>query len=297
MMTLLLIIIYISFISLGLPDSLLGSAWTVMRGDLGLPVSFAGVISMIVSCGTVVSSLMSVRLIKKLGTGRVTAISVGMTAVALLGFAISHSGWFLCVCAIPLGLGAGSVDSALNNFVALHYKATHMNLLHSFWGIGATSGPVIMSFWLARENNWSMGYMTIGIIQSILVVVLIISLPLWKKAINSGESVDNEEETVAVPLRKIFEITICQTGMSGVFWILRAGIDGGLVVWNLCGSKIWRGCGYGGHVDVNLLPGNYAGAFALRFYCAEGAYRYAHQTGAWHISGGNCHTVTAAVGI
>ena len=228
MMTLLLIIIYISFISLGLPDSLLGSAWTVMHGDLGLPVSFAGVISMIVSGGTVVSSLMSVRLIKKLGTGRVTAISVGMTAVALLGFGISHSGWFLCICAIPLGLGAGSVDSALNNFVALHYKATHMNLLHSFWGIGATSGPLIMSFWLAKENNWSMGYMTIGIIQCILVVVLILSLPLWKKVKNSAAGVDNEEETVAVPLRKIFSIRFAKPACLAFFGYCALELTAGL---------------------------------------------------------------------
>ncbi|WP_312644696.1 MFS transporter [Hydrogenoanaerobacterium sp.] len=204
-MTLLLIIIYISFISLGLPDSLLGSAWPVIHADLGVAVSYAGILSMIVSCGTVVSSLMSTRLIKKFGTGIVTAVSVGMTAVALIGFGFTNVFLFLCVLAIPLGLGAGSVDTALNNFVALHYKAKHMNWLHCFWGIGATCGPVIMSLWLAKNNNWHMGYLTIGIIQSVLVAVLIASLKLWKHAaVNSTE--ENSDTVLAVPLIEVIKI-------------------------------------------------------------------------------------------
>jgi len=142
----LLIIIYISFISLGLPDSLLGSAWPVMYEELSVPVSHAGILSMIVSLGTVVSSFLSAKLIERFGTGRVTLVSVAMTAIALIGFGLSHSFIPLLFFAIPLGLGAGSVDAALNNFVALHYKAKHMNWLHSFWGVGATTGPVIMSF-------------------------------------------------------------------------------------------------------------------------------------------------------
>ena len=148
MMTLLLIIIYISFISLGLPDSLLGSAWPVMYGELQVPVSFAGIISMIIAGGTIISSFFSEKIIRRLGTGPVTAISVFMTAAALLGFSLSHSAWLLCILAVPYGLGAGSVDAALNNFVALHYKAHHMSWLHCFWGIGATAGPFIMSLCL-----------------------------------------------------------------------------------------------------------------------------------------------------
>lgn len=143
-MTLLLTIIYLSFISLGLPDSLLGSAWPSMRDDLGAPVSYAGVISMIISGGTILSSFLSGKVIKLWGTGQVTVVSVLMTAVALLGFGIAPSFLWLCLLAVPLGLGAGSVDAALNNFVALHYEAKHMNWLHCFWGIGATAGPVIM---------------------------------------------------------------------------------------------------------------------------------------------------------
>ncbi|MGZ9585835.1 MFS transporter [Paenibacillus marinisediminis] len=182
MMTLLLVIIYISFISLGLPDSLLGSVWPVMRHELGAPVSYAGIISMIISCGTIISSFFSETVIRRWGTGLVTAVSVLMTAVALLGFAFAPSFIWLCLMAIPLGLGAGSIDAALNNFVALHYKAKHMNWLHSFWGIGATAGPAIMSFYLMNDRSWSLGYLTIGIIQVILVMILFMTLPLWKKA-------------------------------------------------------------------------------------------------------------------
>ncbi len=177
----LLIIIYVSFISLGLPDSLLGSAWPVMNKGLAVPVSYAGIISMIVSSGTVISSVMSTRFIKRLGTGMVIIISVVMTALALIGFGLSHSFICLLLCAIPLGVGAGSVDAALNNFVALHYEVKHMNWLHCFWGVGATVGPAIMSLWLVQNNNWHMGYISIGVIQSILVIVLIKSLPLWNK--------------------------------------------------------------------------------------------------------------------
>ena len=157
-----LLIIYLSFISLGLPDSLLGSAWPVMYGELSVPVSWAGIISMIISGGTIISSFFSERIIRRLGTGLVTFVSVAMTAAALLGFALLPGFWWLCLCAIPLGLGAGSVDSALNNFVALHYKAMHMNWLHCFWGIGASLGPVIMSIRLAEKNGWKQGYLIAG---------------------------------------------------------------------------------------------------------------------------------------
>lgn len=209
----LLIIIYISFISLGLPDSLLGSAWPVMYKDLSVAVSFAGIISMIVFSGTVISSFLSTRFIKKYGTGMVTLISVAMTAFALIGFGLSHSFVFLLLFAIPLGLGAGSVDAALNNFVALHYEAKHMNWLHCFWGVGATAGPAIMSLWLAQNNNWNMGYITIGIIQSILVIAFFISLPLWKKAVTNknkaqGSNIGiNETDVIqTLSLREIFKI-------------------------------------------------------------------------------------------
>jgi len=133
MLTLLLVIIYLAFISLGLPDSLLGTAWPAAYKDLGVSVSMAGIVSAVISCGTIISSLMSSRVIRKLGTGLTTTVSVFLTAAALFGFSLSPGYWTMVLFAIPLGLGAGSVDAALNNFVALHYKARHMNWLHSFW--------------------------------------------------------------------------------------------------------------------------------------------------------------------
>ncbi|MBP3460609.1 MAG: MFS transporter [Lachnospiraceae bacterium] len=194
MYSILLIIIYIAFISLGLPDSVLGSAWPSMQPDLAVPVSYAGGISLIIAGGTIISSLFSNYLIHKLGTGKVTAISVAMTAAALFGFSISGSYWQLCLWGIPYGLGAGSVDAALNNFVALHYKAKHMSWLHCFWGIGATAGPYIMGFVLTRGFNWTMGYRTISILQIVLTAILIFTLPLWK------EKKDGREEDKQHPL-------------------------------------------------------------------------------------------------
>ncbi len=181
MTSLLLAIIYIAFISLGLPDSILGSAWPSMYGQLNVPISYVGIISMIISGGTIVSSLFSHKLIRKAGTGVITAISVGMTAVALLGFSFSDSYWQLCFWGIPYGLGAGSVDAALNNFVALHYKSRHMSWLHCFWGIGATAGPYIMGLCLTNGLGWNTGYQSIGAVQVILVLALIASLPMWKR--------------------------------------------------------------------------------------------------------------------
>lgn len=192
MTTLLLIIIYIAFISLGLPDSLLGSAWPVIHTDLGLPVSSAGFIFMVISGGTIVSSLFSDKLIRRFGTGKVTTVSVFMTAFALLGIYFSPHAFWIFLFAVPLGLGAGAVDSALNNFIALHYKATHMNWLHCFWGIGATSGPIIMSLFLAKASGWRSGYLTIAIIQFVLVFLLLCSLPLWKKFEKDAALVETE---------------------------------------------------------------------------------------------------------
>lgn len=180
-LTILLIIIYIAFISLGLPDAILGSAWPMIHQDLNVSISSAGIATMIISGGTIISSLFSEKLIRRFGTGKVTTLSVMLTAAGLIGIYFSPSFLWICLLGVPLGLGAGAVDSALNNFVALHYEAKHMNWLHCFWGIGATAGPFIMSLFLLKENGWRMGYMTIGIIQAILVICLFISLPLWKK--------------------------------------------------------------------------------------------------------------------
>ncbi len=195
MVSLLLSIIYLAFISLGLPDSLLGSAWPVMYEELSVPVSFAGIISMIIAIGTVISSLFSDSLTKKIGAGKITAISVGMTAFALLGFSFSNSFWMLCLLAIPYGLGAGSVDAALNNYVALHYASRHMSWLHCMWGVGTVIGPNIMSYALTDGQSWNTGYRYVSFIQIALTVILIISLPLWKKkAIGKEEPKENNSE-------------------------------------------------------------------------------------------------------
>ena len=186
MFQLLLIIIYLAFISLGLPDSLLGSAWPSMYQDFSVPVSYAGGISMVIAAGTIVSSLQSDRLTKKLGTGKVTAISVLMTAIALFGFSISHSYIALCLWAVPYGLGAGSVDASLNNYVALNYESRHMSWLHCMWGLGATIGPYIMGAVLNNGQIWNMGYRYVGILQLILTAILIFSLPLWKERKPNG---------------------------------------------------------------------------------------------------------------
>ncbi len=181
MVHLLLIIIYLAFISLGLPDALLGAAWPSMYPQFDVPVSYAGIISMIIALGTVVSSLQSDRLTRKLGTGKVTAISVGITALALFGFSISHSFWMLCLWAVPYGLGAGSVDASLNNYVALHYESRHMSWLHCMWGVGAAAGPYIMGYVLTAGLGWNSGYHIIAVLQIVLTAILLCSLPLWKK--------------------------------------------------------------------------------------------------------------------
>lgn len=180
MVHILLAIIYLAFISLGLPDSLLGAAWPTMHQYFDVPISYAGWISMIIAACTIVSSLLSDRLTRRLGAGRVTTISVGMTAAALFGFSVSHAYWMLLLWAVPYGLGAGSVDAALNNYVALHYESHHMSWLHCFWGVGASIGPAIMGAAITRGMGWSGGYRIISVMQVVLTAILVMSLPLWK---------------------------------------------------------------------------------------------------------------------
>ena len=199
MFQLLLPIIYLAFISLGLPDSLLGSAWPSMYPQLSVPVSYAGVLSMIISVGTIVSSLNSDHLTRRLGTGRVTAFSVGLTAAALLGFSVSPSFGALCLWAVPYGLGAGSVDAALNNYVALHYKSCHMSWLHCMWGVGTTVGPVVMGAALSGGMSWNAGYRFIALFQVVLTAVLFCSLPLWRSRPGSSPDADPDPQPLRLP--------------------------------------------------------------------------------------------------
>lgn len=194
---LLLPVIYISFVSLGLPDALLGSAWPSIYPAFGVPVSYAGIISFIIAFCTIVSSLQSDRLTRKFGAGLVTAVSVAVTAVAIFGFSISSSFISLCLWALPYGLGAGSVDAALNNYVALHYKSKHMSWLHSMWGIGAASGPYIMGWVLAGGGTWNGGYRVISYLQAVITILLFMSLPLWKKD-REDDKKDGNGKTLAL---------------------------------------------------------------------------------------------------
>ncbi len=206
MVHLLLAVIYLSFISLGLPDSLLGAAWPSMYGQLDVPVSYAGIISMVIAGGTVLSSLQSDRLTRRLGTGKVTAVSVGMTAAALFGFSASGSFWQLCLWAVPYGLGAGSVDAALNNYVALHYASRHMSWLHCMWGVGTSLGPYIIGGALTSGAGWNVGYQRVALFQVALTAVLIASLPLWRSRRTEEDGLESGGRSRALSLGQIIRI-------------------------------------------------------------------------------------------
>ena len=210
MASLLLPVIYLAFISLGLPDALLGSAWPSMYTELGASLSWAGIVSMIISVGTIVSALCSERLNLRLGTGGITFLSVMLTAVALLGFSLSTSFWQLCLWAVPYGLGAGSVDAALNNYVALHYESRHMSWLHCMWGVGASIGPVIMGRALAG-GTWQGGYRTIALLQFALTAVLLLSLRLWKRPQANVEGADFKPHPIPELLRRpgVPQVLLC----------------------------------------------------------------------------------------
>lgn len=258
MVSLLLAIIYLAFISLGLPDSLLGSAWPAMRLELGAPLSYAGIVSMIIAGGTIVSSLLSEKAVRKLGTGLVTAVSVGMTAAALFGFSISSEFYQLCLWAVPYGLGAGAVDAALNNFVALHYSSRHMSWLHAFWGVGVTVSPYIMSASLSHQLGWQTGYRTVSILQAALTAVLFLSLPLWKKK----SSPAGEAETFSeVPLTRAVKI-------PGVPFVL-------LAFFGFCALESTAGLWASSYlVGARGIDPTVAARFTALFYLGETAGRF-----------------------
>lgn len=215
MIQLLLPIIYLAFISLGLPDSLLGSAWPSLYPVLGVPVSSMGLLSMLTSLGTIVSSLQSDRLTRTFGTGRVTVFSTALTALALFGFSVSRSFWMLCLWAVPYGLGAGSIDAALNNYVALHYKSHHMSWLHCMWGVGTVISPMLMSRALSAGQGWSSGYRTVACLQTVIAAILFCSLPLWKGRAASADS--PEPAAKALRLGEVFRIPGAKEVMACFF--------------------------------------------------------------------------------
>ena len=223
----LLAIIYISFISLGLPDGLLGAGWPEMYPALGVPVSFAGIISAIISVGTVISALMSDRLTHALGAGRVTAFSVLMTAAALLGFSLSGSFIALCLWAVPYGVGAGCVDAALNNYVAVHYESRHMSWLHCMWGVGAAAGPHIMGLALSAARGWEAGYRYVAVIQFVLTAALFISLPLWRRAENP-DAPDAGKPSERTPMPELLRIPGVRATLLAFFCYLVIESSSGL---------------------------------------------------------------------
>lgn len=205
MATLLLVVIYLSFISLGVPDSLLGTAWPVLYRELGVPLASQSAVSILCSLATMTSSMNSARIISRLGTGKVTAFSTLLTAAALLGFSFSGSFWFMCLMAIPLGLGAGCVDSALNNYVSIHYNATVMSFLHCFYGVGVMVSPYIMSVVINSAVGWRGGYRTASLIQALIGSILLLALPLWKKA-HGEESIQAEKKMKVLPISQTLRI-------------------------------------------------------------------------------------------
>jgi len=239
MIHLLLAVIYISFISLGLPDGLLGSAWPTMYQEFQVPVSYAGAVYMIICAGTVISSLMSDRITRRFGSGMVTAVSVAMTAAAMFGFSISGSYWQLCLWAIPYGLGAGSVDASLNNYVAIHYESRHMSWLHCMWGVGASVGPYIMEYALTGGHSWNMGYRYVFWIQGILVLVLFAALPMWKKRTGQSGNVESKSEERPLTWKEIFSIPGAKEIMITFFTY--AAVEQITALWS--GSYLALGCG------------------------------------------------------
>ena len=206
MFSLLLALIYVCFISLGLPDSLLGAVWPTLYVDMNVPMSYAGIISTVISVFTILSSLLSDTMSKKLGAGPLTAVSVLMTAVGMFGFGLSKKFWMVIAWSIPYGLGAGGVDAVLNNYVALHFKARHMSWLHCSWGVGASVSPYIMSFALTHLGSWSSGYFSVSLLQMALSLVVFLSLPLWKKREAVAMADGEETRTEPIQLKEIFSI-------------------------------------------------------------------------------------------
>ncbi|MBQ7330028.1 MAG: MFS transporter [Oscillospiraceae bacterium] len=216
----LLLLIYLAFISLGLPDALLGSAWPIMSGEFGVPLSYMGLVSLLISGFTVVSSLLTDRMVSRFGTGKVTAVSVALTAVGLLGFAFTGNFWLLCVWAVPYGLGAGCVDASLNNYAANHYASRHMSWLHCMWGVGAAIGPYVMGAVLTAGQSWNKGYLYIAIFQVVLTAVMLLSIPKWKSV--SGEKAEEHShltfrQVFALPgVREVVLIFLCYGAIEAI---------------------------------------------------------------------------------
>lgn len=223
--TALLMMIYLSFISLGLPDSMLGSAWPAMNVSLNAPLWGAGLVQMLISFCTIISSLNSAKLIRRFGTGKLTAISVATTALALLGFSLAKNYAFLLLMAVPLGLGAGAVDAGLNNYVALHCEAKHMSWLHCFWGVGTIIGPMILSAVLRVGGSWATGYRAVGLIQCAVSALLFATLGMWKR----GNIQQEEYGAKALSVWEVLSLPGAKAGM--VTFLCYCAVESTLGLW------------------------------------------------------------------
>lgn len=262
MFSLLLAIIYMAFISLGLPDSLLGSAWPVMQGELEVPLSSAGLLTMLISACTIVSSLFADRVIHKFGTGMVTAVSVAVSAMALFGFSVSGSFPVLFFWAIPYGLCAGAVDAALNNYVAVHYSSRQMSWLHACWGVGVTISPYIMSFCLSKQFGWETGYRAVGVMQLALAIFMFFTLPVWKKRGRNEENAEEgEEKTKVVSISQALKIKGVPLVLISFFCYCAIETTAGL----------WASSYMAGHRGVSAET---AAGFTALFYLGETVGRF-----------------------
>lgn len=205
MATILLIVIYIAFMGMGVPDSLFGAAWPAIYKDLSVPVGYASIISVIIAMGTIISSLNAARVAARFGTAKVTLISTLMTALSILGFAYSHNFAWLIVCSVPIGFGAGAIDAVLNNYVALHYKASHMNFMQCCYGIGVSVSPYLMSIALSKAENWNQGYHMAFWLQAGITLVVLLSLPVWKKVKHNNQLSEEDTAQVVVPTKKLLK--------------------------------------------------------------------------------------------
>lgn len=261
MYSLLLALIYLAFISLGLPDSLLGSGWPVIHNDLSVPISFMGIVSMVISVGTIVSSMLSDRLTRKLSTRIVTVSSVFLTVIALFGFSFSSKFWMLLVFAIPYGLGAGAIDAALNNYVALHYTSKHMSWLHCFWGVGTIVSPFVMSYALTY-STWHSGYRIVAFIQLGIGLLLLATLPVWKA--NRQADWDNAKsigligalKIRGVPYLLIGFFAYCAAEATAMYWASTYLVE-------VKGITIDRAAGFASLFYIGLTAGRFLGGFIM----------------------------------
>ena len=257
MATLLIALIYLAFVSMGLPDSLLGSAWPSIYEGMNVPVSAVGIVTILISSGTVISSSLSDKVIRKFGTGRVTVACTALVAVSLFGFSFAASLPALCIWAIPYGLGGGSIDAALNNYVALNYKSRHMSWIHFFWGVGAAVSPYIMSMVLTGGHKWTSGYRIVGIVQTVMAVLLFLSLPIWKKGVNA----EDEKKAAKLSTREIFNLPGARQILVAFFCYCALETTAGL--WAASYMTLYKG------IDPNT-----AAAWASVFYLGITAGRF-----------------------